>query len=337
MDLQSAFLWRLMSSHITNHIFHPGVRGDGILYVVGVISNPVRYHSRYRIAREWIKAMACTAGVHLTLVECAYGDRHHELRDVCSEVGCDYVPLRTNSEIWIKENMINLGMRNVFVKYPAARYLSWIDADVFFNDPNWAKETVQQLQHFEVVQPWSDAVDLGPNGNIFQHFRSFGYQHQRGMPKQMHPDQYYYQYAHSGFAWACTKRFWEAVGGLPDFAILGSADHHAAFGMIGEVDHTIHRSMCPSFFRRLREWQARAVRVTKNQVGFVAGFLKHLFHGPKKRRYYRERWDILKGFDPDTDLMYDDAGLIQLCAKPDLEQAIMNYNRSRFEDSIEET
>jgi hypothetical protein len=280
--------------------------------------------------------MAKTDGVKLTIVETAYGDRHHELADICHEVGCDYLALRTASEIWIKENMINLGMRQVLVKYPSAKYLAWLDADISFRDPNWARETVQQLQHFEVVQPWSDALDLGPSGNVMQHFKGFGFQHQRRIPKQMHPSQTYYQYAHTGFAWACTRRFWEAVGGLPDFAILGSADHHAAFAMIGHVKDTIHGTMASSFFRRLYDWQRDAVRVTKNEVGFVLGRIEHYFHGPKKRRFYRERWDILKGYDPDKHLMHDDAGIIQLCDNPKLEHDIMMYNRSRREDDISE-
>ena len=128
------------------------------------------------------------------------------------------------------------------------------------------------------------------------------------------------------------------VGGLIDVAILGSADHHMAWAMVCEVESTIHRKMHPAFFRLCREWQDRAVRVTHKQVGFVPGRIEHGFHGPKKRRYYRERWQILidHGFNPDQDLVHDDQGLVQLVGKPDLEQAIRVYNRSRAEDSIED-
>jgi hypothetical protein len=213
-----------------------------------------------------------------------------------------------------------------------------VDTDVFFRDPNWAQETLHQLQHFAVVQPWSDCADLGPLGGITQHFKSFGAQHQRRRPKQMFPAQTYYQYAHSGFAWACRRDFWEATQGLIDFAILGSADHHMAFSMIGQAKDTIHGGMSPAFFRKIYEWQDKARRITHDEVGFVPGRIEHMFHGPKNRRYYRERWQILVDhkFDPDKDLMYDSAGVIQLCGKPALEQAIRLYNRSRIEDSIEE-
>jgi hypothetical protein len=57
-----------------------------------------------------------------------------------------------------------------------------------------------------------------------------------------------------------------------------------------------------------------------------------------KRRFYKERWKLLveHGFDPVKDLMRDAQGVIQLVGKPKLEQAIRQYNRSRYEDSIEE-
>lgn len=319
--------------HIANQIRNAGLRSDNTLHVIGVCSNPVRYHSRYRLAREWHEHMAATPNVRLHMVEAAFGDRHHE---VTTSENVDHLLLRTKSEIWIKENMINLGVRHLLPR--DWRYVAWVDADVFFRDPNWAQETIHQLQHFPVVQPWQQCVDLGALGNIMQTFQSFGFLHQRGVKKQKWNGEPY-EYGHSGFAWAATRGWWEATGGLIDFAILGSADHHMAWAMINEVGSTIHGGMAPSFFRRCLEWQRRTMHSTQKQVGFTPGRIEHGFHGPKKRRYYRERWQILvdNGFDPDRDLTYDDQGMVQLVGKPALEQAIRLYNRSRYEDSIEES
>lgn len=330
----------MISKHLSNHITNHEVRNANTLYVIGVCSNPVRYHSRYRIAREWIEHMLQTPNVHLCIVEAAFGDRHHEL----AELECGNFSLlrvRTHSEAWIKENMLNLGYRHLVPR--DAKYVAWIDMDVFFRDPHWAQETIHQLQHYEVVQPWADCADLGYQGNILQHFKSFGKQHQRRIPKQMHPSQPY-EYAHSGFAWAATRRFCEGMlgaggpGPFMDWPILGSADHHMAFAMIGEVNHTIHGGMSPAFFRKCREWQDRAVRLTHKEVGFVNTRIEHQFHGPKKRRYYRERWELILGdkYNPDKDLRYDEQGVLSLCGNDKLEHEIRRYNRSRFEDSIEE-
>jgi hypothetical protein len=323
-----------VKNHLVDHFRHHELQSDNTMYVVGVCSNPARWHSRYRIGREWIKAMVGTKNVHLTIVEAAIGDRHHELTPDNGEY--DHVTLRVNHETWIKESMANLGHRHDVVKY-GAKYLALIDMDVFFRDDGWAQEAMHQLQTFEVIQPWQDCADLGPHGGISRHFRSFGYQHQRGVKKQTHPGQPY-EYAHTGFAWCYRREFWEQVQGLMDFAILGSADHHQAFAMIGEVDKTIHRGMAASFFELCHEWQDRAMALTHGEVGFAVGRIEHWFHGPKNRRYYRERWQILVDhlFDPKKHLMRDSQGIVYIVGNKKLEHAIIKYNRSRFEDDISE-
>lgn len=332
-----------MRDHVTNQFRRHHLQNSNTVYVVGISSNPSRWHSRNRLAREWIEHMLGTPNVHLTIVEGQFGDRHHELapKDLYEEKSrpipyYDHLMLRLRSEAWVKESMINIGFRHVIAVHDA-KYLAWIDMDVFFRDKHWAQEAMHQLQTYPVIQPWTDCADLGPHGGISRHFRSFGFQHQKGVRKQMHPSQPY-EYAHTGFAWCCTREFFEQVMGLADFPILGSSDHHMAFGMIGQIKNTIHRGMQPSFFELCSEWQDRAMMITHGQVGYSSGRIEHKFHGPKNRRYYRERWQILveHHFDPKKDLRRDGQGIVYLVGKPALEHAIIKYNRSRFEDSIEE-
>lgn len=335
----------MINNHVVNQIKHGELRKDNKLHVIGVVSNPARWHSRYRLTREWIEHMGKTPHVHLTIVEAAYGDREFEIIDDPT-LPCDVIGVRIRSNAWIKESMINLAFRHLTAKFQHAKYFAWIDADVFFNDPNWAQETMHQLQTFQVVQPWSDAIDLGPHGTILQHFKSFGVQHQKRAPKQKHKGETYYQYAHSGFAWACTRRFAETMigaggsnGPMMDWAILGSADHHMAWAMIGDTKATIHGMQHPSFFRKCYEWERKVMGVTKGEVGFTPGFIQHKWHGRKDRRYYRERWGILVDhkYDPDTMLTHDEQGIGVLTGCHKLEHAIYMYNRSRFEDGIDES
>jgi hypothetical protein len=324
-----------MRGHLVDHFRNHSLKSNNTLYVVGVCSNPARWHSRLRIAREWIQHMLGTPNVHLIIVEGQYGDRHHELAPEEGRV-YDHLKVHLGSEAWVKESMINKGFRHAIAVH-GAKYLSWTDMDVFFRDEHWAQEAMHQLQTYPVIQPWQDCADLGPHGGISRHFRSFGFQHQRGVPKQTHPSQPY-EYAHTGFSWCCTTEFYEQCMGLMDFPILGSADHHMGFAMIGRVKDTIHNGMTPSFFELCYEWQQRALQITNGEVGFSVGRIEHWFHGPKNRRYYRERWQILveNKYDPKVDLRRDDQGIIYLVGKPKLEHAIIKYNRSRLEDSIEE-
>lgn len=319
--------------HLVNHISHGELRTDSTLHVVGVISNPVRYHSRYRLFRKWYERMMKTPNVKVYVVEIAYGDRQHE----CTEANNpQHLQLRTSHAIWHKENMINLGVRHLLPR--DWKYLAWVDCDVFWpEDFNWALETIHQLQHFPVVQPWKDCTDLGFSGDVIQTFQSFGYVHQLGVKKQTNPSEPY-KYAHSGFAWACTRAFWESVGGLMDFPILGSADHHMAWAMINGVDFSVHGKMGDTFKRLAREWQLRAYRITQGNVGFVKTRIGHWFHGPKSKRFYRERWQIYfdHGFDPITQLAYDSQGLLSVVGNPGLNKEVGKYLTKRCEDSIDE-
>lgn len=321
-----------MQNHIVNQFKHRDLRSDSTLHVIGVVSNPARWHSRYRLARQWMEHMQAVPNVRLYMVESAFRDRQFEVTEAGNP---RHLQRRTRSEIWNKENLINLGVRHLL---PLDwRYVAWVDADVEFRDQDWAIETLHQLQHFAVVQPWQSALDLGPTGNVIQAFQSFGFRWQQGGPIHVHRSNDKYPVGHCGFAWACTRAFWEAVGGLIDFAILGSADYHMSWAMVGEVVRTVYAAS-PAFHRKCVEWQERAIRVTHKQVGYVQGRLEHHFHGPKMRRFYADRWKILVDhqYDPGRDLMYDEQGLIQLAGKHALEHAIRQYNRSRREDGVHE-
>ena len=324
----------MLTDYVTNGIKNHELINDSTLHVVAVVSNPARYHSRYRLFREFANAMATTPNTMLHVVELAFGDRHHEVTGKDCPTPSQ-LQLRSDRELWHKENMINLGVRHLL---PTNwRYMAWIDADVHFQNKNWALETIHQLQHYPVVQPWSECVDMGPHGNGMQMFRSFCSFVQRGKQIQSHPGEYY-EYAHSGFAWACTRRFWENVGGLIDWAVLGSGDHHMAWGLINQIHKSVHQSMSGAFKRRANEWQANAYRETNGHVACVPGLLHHQWHGKKAARKYRERWQILidNKFDPDTDLRRDAQGLLYIAGKPHLENDIREYMRGRNEDGIDE-
>ena len=325
-----------MGHHLYPHVEQTRLATDNTLHVVGVVSNTERYHSRYRLAREWLERMAATPHVRVYIVEAAFGDRHHEIADVSGVDVADGLRVRMNTHAWIKENLINLGVRSLLpVNW---RYAAWVDCDIEFRNPHWAQETLHQLQHFALVQPWQTCADLGPNGSIYQTHTSFGAIDQTGARKQRHAGEPY-KHAHPGFAWACTRAFWEQVGGLLDVGILGSGDYHMAWAAIGQAAGAVHGKLSDGYKRAVADWGHRAVHATKREVGFVPGRIEHHFHGPKARRYYRERWQILveHGYCPFRDLVRDANGVIHIHGKPALEAAIRKYNRSRAEDSIEET
>lgn len=329
--------------HIKNQILNPALRHDNTLHVIGVIQNSARYHSRYRLFRRWAHEMLQTANVKLHVVEAVYGDRLPECNpetatefELLQTMGYNYHQVKTRSEIWLKENLINLGVKHLLPK--DWKYMAWVDCDVLFRSPCWALETLHQLQHYQIVQPWSDAADLTYEGGVHKHFKSFGYFSAKQIPQapSVH-NPYCRPYGHTGFAWACTRYFYENVEKLLDFAILGAGDAHMAWACVGGVQGTINQNMQPGYKHLANLWQEKAQYAAGGVVGYTPGRIEHPHHGPKTRRQYATRWQILVKykFDPIKDLKYDHQGVLKLKGKKKLEHAIMRYNRNRFEDSIE--
>ena len=85
-------------------------------------------------------------------------------------------------------------------------------------------------------------------------------------------------------------------------------------------------------------WQERAERVIQRNGGHVPGQLLHYWHGKKKDRRYKERWQILADhrFDPRRDIARDHQGLFRLAGgKPGLRDDLRRYFAARNEDSID--
>ncbi len=301
------------------------------LHVITVISNPVRYQSRYKLYREFEKHVACSGGT-LWTVEIAFGDRPFEV----TQAGNPYhLQLRTFEELWHKENMINLMIARLPLDW---EYVAWVDADVLFNRPDWICETVHQLQHYMMIQMFSTVVDLDPQYNIIKTHKGFISSYfENGF--QVPDKEKFKKYGlwHPGFAWAARREAIDILGGLIDIGILGSGDRHMADALIGCVEHSFPEEITDGYKEQLLHWQDRAAEIKKD-IGYMPGTISHYWHGKKKDRGYNSRWNILieNKYDPEFDIKKDWQGLWQLNGnKPMLRNQIREYFRSRNEDSID--
>jgi hypothetical protein len=306
-----------------------------LLHVVAVVSNPIRWESRIRLYRDFEQHML-DSGVNLTVVECAFGERPFE---IAPRDGVNLVRVRSKTIVWNKESLINRGIQALPDGW---KYVAWIDADVIFRRSHWAVETVQALQQYDIVQPWSDAYDLGPNDEHIQHHKSFLSQWWHKQPVVPTGAKCWkfiggpYDYPHPGYAWAATREAIAKLGGLFDLAAMGAGDHHMALALVGEADRSLPGPNVSKGYRdHLKRWEWRAVNHIAQNMGFVHGTIEHRFHGRKTDRKYVDRWQMIleHGFDPDTDLKRNVDGILELaCNKPDLRHDIDIYFRQRNED-----
>jgi hypothetical protein len=319
--------------HPVNPHEHGHSKHQETLYVVACISNPIRFSSRYKLYKQFEKYIKSFDNVELFTIEQAFGDRDFQITERANP---NHIQVRTEHELWHKENMLNLAIHRLPHNW---KYVAWIDADVSFARPDWVHETLHQLQHHHVVQMFSHAMDLGPNYEPIKTHNGFCYSyHNQDITP---PWDKGYNSWHPGFAWAITREAFDAVGGLIDWAILGSGDRHMSLGLIGRIETSFFKDMwkhCPDYARMLQEWQARADAFIKKDIGYVEGLLLHYWHGKKKDRGYSDRWKIITDnkFNPLKDIKRDWQGLWQLNdGNIALRDGIRRYFRSRNEDSLD--
>ena len=299
-------------------------------HVIAVVSNPVRYRSRWELFRQFQTRML-QAGVNLTTVELVFGARTPFLTTEHQR----HVRLRSYDELWHKENLINIGISRLPEDW---EYVAWIDADVQFVRPDWVEETIHQLQHYMIVQMWETAADLGPRNEIFATYKSFGSLLVDGQAVSPSWKKYGYEYPHTGYAWAARREAIEIMGGLLDKAVLGAADHHMAWSFLGQGLKSCPPKIHPNYTKMVAEWQTRAAKL-KRDIGFVPGSLLHYWHGKKKDRKYVDRWQVLikNGFDPEKHLVRGVNGLYEWSDSTPigLRDGVRAYMRQRHEDSID--
>ncbi len=314
------------------------VRPDRInepVYVITTVFNPIRYRSRWKLYCDFAKRVHESGGILYT-VEVAFGEREFCLTEPGHP---QHLQLRTSHELWIKENAINLGFQRLPTDW---KYAGWCDADVLFQRHDIWDEVKHQLQHYAVVQPWSQSVDLGPNYEILDHYRSFAWCHHND--KEAPEKKGYYSptvkggtyYWHPGYSLFFRRDAFNTLGGMLDYAILGGGDTLMLHAIADK-----HRYMPGSLSAHGCRWYAnyyeRACKLYQN-LGFVEGLVSHFFHGRKSQRSYDDRGTILveSKFNPETDIYRDSQGLWQLTENnPKLRDGIRKYFRQRNEDTNE--
>lgn len=360
-------------------------------YVISVITNPERFKTRARLFREFMERMERDK-IKLYVVEAAFGDREFEVTDPNNPC---HIQLRTESEVWHKENLINIGISRLPRDW---KYVAWVDGDIHFVRPDWALETVHELQHTPIVQMFTDALDMGPDHEVLTLFKGFAYCYKNGLPRKptneparktedttilvndvVNPESVkivtpvqstthskpsdcdidvskdtifdYYPtsaghgtietspatYWHPGYAWAATREAINTLGGLLEIGIVGAGDHHMSCCFIGEGEKSIPSKLHDNYKQGVLAWQQRALRLHKN-IGYVKNTIHHFWHGKKRCRKYKERWEILlsNNFNPITDIYKDWQGVLTLHpSNIKLRDEIRVYFQSRNEDSID--
>jgi hypothetical protein len=314
------------------------------LYVITPIFNPIRYRSRWKLYKEFENYVLSNEQAVLVTIECAYGTREFVI-DQQHEGNHIVIQVQTEHELWLKENLINIAVSRLPLDW---KYVAWVDADVIFARPDWVGETIQLLQHYKIIQMWSQYQDVTPNFEVIGTMRSFMDCYMHGGPacetKKFKDENGYWvdrkrvgYPGAPGLAWAMRRDAWNALGGLIDCSILGACDWYMAHALVGKLDIVLSKKYHQRYREVLFEWQKRADKFIQGNVGVMKGVALHYWHGPKVDRKYgsREQILILNEYNPEVDLKRDWQGLYQLTDRSQgLRDQIRQYFRERNEDHL---
>ena len=252
----------------------------------------------------------------------------------------NHLKFELTSPIWVKENLINLGIQSLNNDW---EYVCWLDKDIHFLNPNWDIETINKLKEYDIIQPWSrvqflnksfeiDMLRSNEKSSVFiqsfyqcpdkekdKGFLSYGKASQLGYGRSGHP----------GHTWATNRNFYEKIGGLFDRCIVGGADSFMVVAMdeTFDVPHLAIKELYKDFFQKY----VNTTRGTK--VVYIVGTIIHYFHGEISNRNYYGRFNILSNIDLEKDLDYSDNGTLRI-NNPKIEKNILDYFYSRKEHTV---
>ena len=296
------------------------------LHVITVVSNPCQYARRFILAREFIKYMETENNIILYVVELVYGNQKFYVTDKNNK---RHLQLTGTVPLWHKENMINLGVKLLPKNWKA---MAWIDADIEFDSNSWASDALKILNGSkDIIQLFSHAVDLDKNKSAMSIFPSFAYQY---LKKSSYGGAGINMW-HPGYAWACTRKAYERMGGLYELSILGAGDHNMSFAFIGNSIKSVNEATTDDYKSSVENFELNAKNL---RLGYVPGVIRHFYHGSKKNRQYSERWNILVNhkYLPSEHITKNKDGLLiptSICPQGLLDD-IKKYFEERDEDDM---
>jgi len=273
-------------------------------WVITCYFNPCQYQNRLQNYVRFAHNLAQQRVQLLTVELSLTAEQAHLKPDSCTK----YVSVVEQDVLWAKEQLLNIAEQHL----PAeCTQICWCDCDVLFKDPGWAWKSSDLLQQHRIIQPFSEAIFLGPTETpnqygSFQPSVSFArhYLKKKGSLVQQ-PD---ILEGHPGYAWAMRRDIWRQCGGLYDKCILGHADIVMGVAFTHNVsrdgpiadDWEAHWNPGWSVYLQhdIRKWQQRICEIIKGDVGCMHGQVFHLWHGPRENRQYHNRGVMLADFNP---------------------------------------
>ena len=176
---------------------------------------------------------------------------------------------RSTSYMFYKENLINQ-----VISKPAVRLFEKyviLDADIIFEDIDWVDKISSALEKHDIIQPYDFACILYKNFTVNEVINSIcNIDPLKEYPKIGHP-------GHPGYAWAFRRDWFDRVGGLFEYALIGGGDVCLSYliGITKKID-------------LVYSWDMKMQNLLTN-IGCIPGIISHLPHGSMHKKQYSTR------------------------------------------------
>jgi len=269
------------------------------LYVISSIFSPFGQDIRTKLAQEYIQRLEKLQSqgypVQVCIIELLYPDQQSCLKVKNQKFYMQICYEKHGFYLFNKENLINIAVTKLLpVNW---KYMAWIDADIEFINRKWSIEAIKKLQTCDVLQLFSINRHLDSDGLPVRYFHS-AIKVKNDVHLKNHKE-----YAHPGFAWAMTRKTYQKLRGLFEFAIVGGGDTimcHCFLGIKTTIKSVYGKN--EKLMKTIEDFFKKAEGL---RVDFLDTVIQHHFHGERKNRMYSDRISILidSNYSPKEDLM----------------------------------
>jgi len=192
----------------------------------------------------------------LKIIELAYGSQPFM-------TNADF-KIRTSKPLWHKENLINIAISKLPKDW---KYVAWLDADIYFENKNWASEAIESIDNeYVFCQPFTHCINYNQN-KIMYIVQSFS-------NKVVTNSNDIY---HTGYVWITNRKTYDYLGKLFDLNIYGSGDFDIAHALIGKIN-----DFYPEFVKN-QLYLYNGIKVIT-----LSGIVKHFEEDQEQHKRYKE-------------------------------------------------
>lgn len=247
------------------------------------------------------------------------------------------IQVACSSVMFMKENLFNYACKTL---PNSITKIAIMDCDLLFSDPNWPVRTSKLLQTHDAVQLFENAEWLERDLRTVSRSK-------RSCATTMNQHKYTWKAPHNlhpGFAWAFTRKWLTAVGGLCDYGVVGGGDQLVLRYLEGSHIRTTDEADKKNWDMLSQDITMLNALITKAhkavptpRVTFLKGnVIRHLYHGELASRQYTTRYSrmLSVGFSLSSLVRRAD-GIWEFIDthKATFNEAILAYLRDRNEDA----